>query len=408
MRVLFISAHFPTDLQVKIHGVYKRMGLFINAIKDMAAIDFLYYVPAKFDISPAAVYKLEQAFANHWQADITLSFCHRSTRQHRILRRSNYLPGAVSFFEQPAYIGVSGKHQVEALEKCLARQPDAVFAHRLQAMGPLMLTNAKLPPIYFDLDDVEHISLARQIQQPAQYRKKGLGHYLYLPSLKRAELRAIHQAHRTFICSERDRTYLSKALNLPGVVTIPNAIKLPPSQPLTHEPTLLFIGSYTYQPNITAADFLVEQIWPHIHQAIPQAKLMIAGAHPERIRSYQTTTPGVEFTGFVENLDELYKKTRVVCCTILSGSGTRVKLIEAAAYRKPIVSTRIGAEGLELMDGESIFLRDNPTFFAEACIKLLQDDTQLGERLGLAAYEIAAKQYDHTEILQQIRHHFQS
>ncbi|MEM7064899.1 MAG: glycosyltransferase [Cyanobacteria bacterium P01_B01_bin.77] len=406
MRVLFISAHFPTDLRVKIHGVYKRMGLFINAIQGLAAIDFLYYVPPSFDISPTAVAKLEKEFAKRWQADITFTFCHRSTRQHRL--RIKYLLGALNFFEQSPYIGMSGKTQIEALENCLARKPDTVFAHRLQAMVPLMLTHAQLPPIYFDLDDVEHISLARQVQQPAQYRKKGRGHYLYLPSLKRAELRAIRQAHRTFICSERDRNYLTEELILPGIVTVPNAITLPPPQPLPKDPTLLFIGSYTYQPNITAADFLVEKIWPHIYQAIPQAKLIIAGAHPERIRSYQTQPIGVEFAGFVENLDELYKKTRVVCCTILSGSGTRVKLIEAAAYQKPIVSTRIGAEGLDLIDGESVFLRDNPKFFAEACIKLLQDDGQLGKRLGLAAYEVAAKQYNQAEILEQIRHHFQS
>lgn len=406
MRVLFISAHFPTDLRVKIHGVYKRMGLFIHAIKGMAAIDFLYYVPPSFDISPTAVSKLEKEFANHWQADITLSFCHRSNRQHRLGRRSNYLPGACNFFEQPPYMGVGKKSQIEALENCLARKPDAIFAHRLQAMVPLMLTKAKLPPIYFDLDDVEHISLARQIRQPAQYRKKGRGHYLYLPSLKRAELRAIGQAHRTFICSERDRNYLTKELNLPGVVTIPNAIHMPPPQSLPDEPTLLFLGSYTYQPNVAAADFLVEKVWPHIHQAMPTAKLMIAGAVPEKTRSYHKNTPGVEFPGFVENLDQLYQKTRVVCCPILSGSGTRVKLIEAAAYGKPIVSTHIGAEGLALIDGEAIFLRNAPETFAQASLELLTNK-QLGQRLGSTAYAIARKQYDRAQVVQQIQCHLQ-
>ena len=407
MRVLFISAHFPSDLRVKIHGVYKRMGLFINAIKTMASIDFLYYVPPNFDISPEEISRLEQEFAEHWQADVTLSFCHRSTHQHRLLRCPNYLPGALNFFEQQPYKGVSGKPQIEALETCLARKPDAVFAHRLQAMCPLMLTNVELPPIYFDLDDIEHISLARQIQQPAQYRKKGIGNYFYLPSLKRAELRAIRQAHRTFICSERDRNYLSEDLHLPGVVTIPNAIQMPPRQSLPDEPTLLFLGSYTYQPNVTAADFLVEKVWPHIRQAMPNAKLMIAGALPEKIRSYRRNTPGVEFTGFVDDLEQLYQKTRVVCCPILSGSGTRVKLIEAAAYGKPIVSTHIGAEGLSLIDGEAIFLRNAPETFAQAAVELLQNK-KLGQRIGTTAYTIARQQYDRAQVSQQIQCHLQS
>ena len=209
MRVLFISAHFPTDLRVKIHGVYKRMGLFIDAIKELAAIDFLYYVPPNFDISPGHVAQLERTFANHWQAEVTLSLCHRFTHQHRFLRRPNPIPGALNFFEQQPYKGVSGKSQVAALEDCLSRQPDAIFAHRLQAMAPLMLTDKQLPPIYFDLDDIEHISLARQVQQPGAYRKKGREHSLYLPSLKRGEIQAISKAERTFICSECDRTYLS-------------------------------------------------------------------------------------------------------------------------------------------------------------------------------------------------------
>lgn len=406
MRVLFISAHFPTDLRVKIHGVYKRMGLFIDAIKGVSSIDFLYYVPPNFDASPGRVTQIERTFAEHWQADVTLSFCHRSTHQHRFLRRPNHVPGALNFFEQQPYKGVSGKPQVTALEACLERKPDAVFAHRLQAMAPLMQTAKQLPSIYFDLDDIEHISLWRQIRQPAAYRKKGWGHSLYLPSLKRAELQAIRKAEHTFICSERDRTYLTNDLNLPGVVTIPNAIQMPEPQPLTEEPTLLFLGSYTYQPNVTAADFLVEKVWPHIYKAIPKANLMIAGAFPEKIRSYTTPPLGVKFTGFVDDLARLYRKTRVVCCPILSGSGTRVKLIEAAAYGKPIVSTRIGAEGLALEDGESIFLRDAPNTFAEAVIELLKNK-ELSQRFGATAHATARKQYDRHQIVQQIQRYLQ-
>lgn len=404
MKVLFVSSNFPTDLRIKTHGVYKRMGLFIDAIKDVASIDFLYYISPNFDISPEKVANLEQEFTEYWQANATLTLCHRSTRKHQLLRRPNYLPGAFNFFEQKPYISLSGKQQVAALDTRLELKPDAIFAHRLQAMCPLMLTKAKLPPIFFDLDDIEHISLKRQLKQPAPYRKKDRGYALYLPSLKHAELKAIRKAKKTFVCSEHDHIYLTEKLKLPSVVTIPNAITLPAAQPLATKPTLLFIGSYTYQPNITAAEFLLEQVWPRIYKAMPKAKLLIAGAHPDKIRGYQAPPLGVKFTGFVENLDELYQQTRVVCCPILSGSGTRVKLIEAAAYRKPIVSTRIGAEGLDFVDGEAIFLRDNVQTFADACIKLLQND-QMCQRISNNAYAVASKRYNKTQILQQIQHH---
>ena len=105
---------------------------------------------------------------------------------------------------------------------------------------------------------------------------------------------------------------------------------------------------------------------------------------------------GVRFAGFVEDLDGLYQQSRVVCAPILSGSGTRIKIIEAAAYCRPIVSTRIGAEGIELHNGDSIFLRDDPKSFAEACIRLLNDH-ELCKRLGTAARAIVIDKYDQTK-----------
>jgi glycosyltransferase involved in cell wall biosynthesis len=92
----------------------------------------------------------------------------------------------------------------------------------------------------------------------------------------------------------------------------------------------------------------------------------------------------------------------VVCAPILSGSGTRVKIIEAAAYGKPIVSTRIGAEGIEMQDGIDIFLRDDTKMFAEACIRLLNDHT-LSKQMGLAARSTAVKKYSQIKIKQMIQ-----
>jgi glycosyltransferase involved in cell wall biosynthesis len=112
--------------------------------------------------------------------------------------------------------------------------------------------------------------------------------------------------------------------------------------------------------------------------------------------------PGVEFTGFVEGLDDLYRQSRVICAPILSGGGTRVKIIEAAAYGKPIVSTRIGAEGIEMQDGKEIFLRDDPASFAKVCIRLLNDH-DMCEKMGTAARSIAIKEYDEMKIRQNIQ-----
>jgi glycosyltransferase involved in cell wall biosynthesis len=209
-------------------------------------------------------------------------------------------------------------------------------------------------------------------------------------------------ARRTFVCSDKDRTYLKNRWGLKGVVKIPNAVKIPEIQSITSEHTMLFLGSYNYKPNIDAVEFLIKKIWPLVRQTIPNATLKIAGTPPNRIPSYREDTPGVEFTGFVTELDELYRKTRVVCAPILSGGGTRVKIIEAAAYGKPIVSTRIGAEGIELRDGIEILLRDDPKSFAEACIGFLKDYA-LSKQVAMAARSMAVEKYNKVKIQQMIQ-----
>ena len=112
--------------------------------------------------------------------------------------------------------------------------------------------------------------------------------------------------------------------------------------------------------------------------------------------------PAVKFTGFVDDIVGLYERSRIVCCPIFSGGGTRVKIIEAAAYGKPIVSTRIGAEGIEMHDDKELLLRDDPSGFAEACVTLLKN-TDLCSRLGTAARMVVEKSYDRRTIIRHIQ-----
>src|SRR6266545_314988 len=165
---------------------------------------------------------------------------------------------------------------------------------------------------------------------------------------------------------------------------------------------LLFLATYAYGPNIIAAEFLIRDVWPLIRQACPDARLIIAGNKPERIPSFSSHPPGVEFTGFVEDLGEVYQRVRIVCCSILSGGGTRLKILEAAAYGKAIVSTPVGAEGLELRDGIEIVIGAGASAFARACVDLLEDPARC-QALGVAAREAVARRYDRNEIVVRIK-----
>ncbi|KAM3092816.1 glycosyltransferase [Phormidesmis sp. 146-12] len=401
MRVLFISNSFYPNY--KTVGIYNRMLMFVEALNEVTHLDMLFYVSSEVDISPLATAQVESTLRRSWHSGLTLFLCARSTPPVSLPKWKLQKAGILNFFEQPEMIPASGSKQVKAFEECLDLKPDAIFIHRLNSMSPALLTQRSLPPIFFDLDDIEHRKLLRSIRQPPRNLLTNL-YYSQVPALLWGECQAVRKASSTFVCSEQDQNYLTQQWRLPGVTTIPNAVSIPPPQPITPEPTLLFIGTYSYMPNINAANFLIERVWPNIHRKTPEARLIIAGMEPQNIRSYDRGVPGVEFTGFVDDLTALYQRVRVVCCPIFSGGGTRVKMIEAAAYGKPIVAAGIGAEGLQMQSGREYLQCDSPEKFAEACLELLKND-RLCEQLGTAARETAIRLYDRTNIVNQIRHY---
>lgn len=406
MRILFISSDAPTDLQTAFAGIQRRMGMFVEALGRLGQLDVLLYVSPDMDCSPAAIAERERALSQLWKVNINLFQCPKFEPYPSVPLWQQQIGGIFSLFQQPIFIKTSQTQQVQALDACLDRKPDAIFVHRLHAMCPLLLTRKTLPPIFFDLDDIEHIKLIRSIEHPPVHLPTRL-YYLHVPTLCQQECQAMRLATRTFICSNRDRAYLAERWKLPGITVIPNAISIPTPQPIIAEPTLLLIGTYTYPPNLQAANFLLEQVFPLVQQTVPDAKLIIAGKAPEHIRTYQKELPGVEFTGFVTNLDDLYRRSRVACNPISFGGGTRVKMVEAAAYGKPIVATRIGAEGLEMIPDKDFLLRDSATEFAAACVELLRND-DLCDRLGKNARAAAIQHYDRANIVTLIQQQIQS
>ena len=404
MRVLVIlSSVSPTDwVDRQIHGIHNRLDMFIDAIKEIAQIDVLTYVLPDVDISPAAVTKLQNFFCNHWQTSVRIFPCPMLLPDQELSRWQLQGPGVFNFFRQPDYAVTAGPQQIQAFEECLVHQPDAIFIHRLRSACPSMLSSKALPPLFLDLDDIEPILFTRKLRHPPSHPITSLPYYLQIPALWWGTLKAIRQCHQSFVCSEKDRSYLTDFWRLPGIITVPNAASIPNLLPVTAEPSLLLIGSYSYQPNINAANFLIEKVWPSIHLARPDARLIIAGRDPINIRGYNTGVPNVEFTGFVDDLNALYQHVRIVCCPIFSGSGTRAKMVEAAAYGKAIVASQIGAEGLKFEAGIDYLLSNKPEAFAQSCLNLLNNQI-LCEELGVAARKKAIEYYDFSNIVEFIQ-----
>lgn len=402
MRILFISSYFPEDLSTSIHGVYKRMGMFIDAIKEIAEIDMLFFVDPD-NYKPEALKDYEKEFSKHWDTNINLNIYPRSNTN-----TDNYLSlilstaaGILSLSNQKGYKEYCGKIQITALEECLERGPDAIFAHRLSAMCPLLLTEKSLPPVFFDMDDIEHVVLNRYIDNRNNLRSNLLK--LLIPSLKRGEYNAVRLASKTFVCSEGDRKYLTERFKPAGIVVVPNSINIPVLEPLTKEPNMLFLAS-DYDPNLQAAEFLIQEIWPEVIKKVPDAKLVIAGISSDRLNTKQGSIPGLELPGFVEDLDALYKKTRLTIVPMLVGGGTRFKIVESAMYARPTVSTSLGAEGIELSDPNEILIQDSPESIAGACVELLKN-FELSEKMGLAARKKAKELYDRKNVVNSVKTH---
>jgi glycosyltransferase involved in cell wall biosynthesis len=159
---------------------------------------------------------------------------------------------------------------------------------------------------------------------------------------------------------------------------------------------------YNYSPNVVAAEYLIREVWPRLAQLRPGARLLIAGPNSRAVPSFESPPAGVEFLDFVADLNALYRRTRVLCCPVRSGSGTRVKILEAASYGIPIVSTPLGAEGIELVADTDMLLRNDAQSLAEACSELLADDAR-ARRMGVSARERVLTLYSRDASVSRVR-----
>lgn len=401
MKIGFVSAQFPSDLRTSVYGGFQRMGMFIEALKGLGELDALFYVRPETPLDASHVREWEDRLSRHYDARLALDLCRLSPVIPPEGRWQEYVRPALSIAHQFPFLQTAQEEQVAAARRLLSRKPDILFVHRLIGMVPILLSRMPLPPIYYDLDDVEHVSFVRSVRQPPLWPGKPLL-YLRLPLLKRWESRAIRASRAAFVCSEEDRAQVKRAFGHDNVVVIPNAIALPDAKAFPDGQNLLFLGLLSYNPNTVAADHLIRDIWPRILSALPQARLLVAGARPEWLESYRERPRGVSFLGFVDDLDKLYDEVSVVCCPILYGSGTRIKILEAAAYGRPVVSTTLGAEGLHLRDGEEILVRDDPAAFAEACIELLTNAPRAA-RIGRKARQVVEREHQRSIVVARVR-----
>jgi glycosyltransferase involved in cell wall biosynthesis len=253
----------------------------------------------------------------------------------------------------------------------------------------------RLPALVVDSHNIDYelvrqyaragVSLARRLYAGANWRK-----------LRREELGTYRDADGVYLCSAADERRLLD--QVPGVRTaiIPNAADVEYYQPRPTDPrpdgrTVVFFGILSYVPNLDGVIHFVQNIWPRIADAHPDARLKIVGGRPPP-SLLALAGPRVELTGFVPDLRPHLAAAAAVVVPLRLGGGTRLKIVEAMAMGKAIVSTTLGVEGIEAVPGRDLLVEDEPAAFADAVNRMLTHP-DLAALIGQSARRLAVERY---------------
>jgi glycosyltransferase involved in cell wall biosynthesis len=166
-----------------------------------------------------------------------------------------------------------------------------------------------------------------------------------------------------------------------------------PQDDLLEERTIIFAASLHWYPNQSALDFFDREIWPLIKQRCPGVRFIVAGQKPpEFLVRWAKSDPAIELVPDPEDIRPCIARGSVYVCPILDGGGSRLKLMDAMAMGKAIVSTSVGAEGLRYRAGEHMLIADDPQKFADSVVTLMENST-LRSKLATAARRLALEEY---------------
>lgn len=208
--------------------------------------------------------------------------------------------------------------------------------------------------------------------------------------IKAEEISAMNNYNAVFTLTENDKTELTKNGVLTTIYSSPAGIEQPETRnSCIFSNKLIFVGGSGHTPNLEGITWFINDVWDNIIQKHPEVSLNIIGKWDEKsINNISNQHKNIHFKGFVPSLQDEYNGA-IAIVPILSGSGMRMKIVDAVNFGSPFVSTTIGAEGLEYKDATDCFISDDPKQFAEKVNMLIED-----EHLRKLFYNNSAKTRD--------------
>jgi polysaccharide biosynthesis protein PslH len=240
--------------------------------------------------------------------------------------------------------------------------------------------------------------LAKTESNPA----KRIAYKLEAVKMAKHERATLRRFHHIIAVSEQDRQQMLAMDPLRNITVVPTGVdtaKYAVAPPSTADPPrIVFLGSMDWEPNIDAVSYFGREIFPRVRAQFPSAIFQIVGRNPHPSVK-QLASESVEVTGTVPSVAEYLRAATLVVVPLRIGGGTRLKIFEAMATGRALVSTTIGAEGLAVENGRDLILANDATAFAEAVVLLLRD-TELRHAMEADAARLAV-QYDWANIVRQ-------
>lgn len=386
LRVLFVS---PYPLVPPIHGG----GVFMyNAVRELARLAEVYVV--------ALLDHPDQMSANLELRQLCASAEFLIRTQASPHSNGSIVPYAVREFESEELAWL--------IHRQLWLKQIDVLQLEYTALSQYAGDYRRLATAVFE-HDIYFESIARGLPYRSGWNRVRAG-FEYLRAL-RYELRQLPRCDRVQVCTRENREYLASFLPSlgprlqeglrAGIDTSHYTFQTEGREPFT----MLFLGSFRHLPNRIGLEWFVRQVLPLVLERCPQARLIVAGAEAPPQHLYEDRSCAVELLGFVEDVREPLARYAVFVCPVLSGSGVRVKLLEAFASGIPPVSTRIGAEGLARQSGDVCLLADEPLDFARKILQLF-DCPEQAKAMARRAREEVATHWDGAAITRRLEHSY--
>jgi len=250
--------------------------------------------------------------------------------------------------------------------------------------------------------NIEHLIWERVAQTTRNPLKGTYLHYL-TAKLKKYELHHLNSYDGIACISRKDEEYFkNKGCTIP-ITTVPFGVDTDEYESGRKDyefPSLFHIGSMNWMPNEEGIAWFQENAWPLIHQEFPDLKLYLAGrAMPAWLT--QLDKPGIEVMGEVDNAQEFIHSKAIMVVPLFSGSGIRIKIIEGMAMGKAIISTSIGAEGINYCNNENILIADTPAAFLDT-VKKCVGDKSFCENLGSNARKLIEKEHSLEAVIENL------